>query len=168
MGKALQERIKQNKFDSVHQEALLNILVCGYHIRQIVDDVCNKYGITMTQYNVLRILKGGEPEGYPRYEILKRMLEPAPDVTRIIDRLVKIDLVERHLTKADRRLSMTRITKKGLVLLEIINPVINSLNHEIMTGAISATEATSLSELLEKVYTHQMQMGYSLIEGPTL
>ena len=151
MGTVLKRRLKQSHFESTAQEALLNILVCSNHIRSRIEAVCLKQGITHAQFNVLRILNGKYPEGYPRGDIINRMIEPAPDVTRLIDRLIKQGLVKRFTSDQDRRLSLTKITKKGRGVLKKINPKIDSL-FKIVSDKINKTERKQLSVLLEKIY----------------
>ena len=151
MGKILSKRLKQTKFESAEQEAILNILVASNHIKSIVETTCSKFGISLSQFNVLRILNGKYPEGYPRCDIISRMIDPAPDVTRLIDRLIKEKLVERYSSREDRRLSLTRITKKGKLLLKKIKPEIDSLNN-IISSNLNKTERKQLTTLLEKVY----------------
>ena len=97
MGRILSKRLKQTKFESAEQEVILNILVASNHIKSIVETACSNFGISLSQFNVLRILNGKYPEGYPRCDIISRMIEPAPDVTRLIDRLIKRKLVERFI-----------------------------------------------------------------------
>ena len=151
MGKILSKRLKQERFESVEQEAILNILVASNHIKSMVETACSKYGVSLSQFNVLRILNGKYPEGYPRCDVISRMIEPAPDVTRLIDRMIKEKLVERYSSLEDRRLSFSRITKKGKALLKKIKPEIDSLNN-IISDNLSNTEKKQLSILLEKVY----------------
>ena len=79
------------------------------------------------------------------------MIEPAPDVTRLIDRLLKDKLVERFNSKTDKRLSMTRITEKGFKLIEKLRPDIESLGSYVAT-ALTNAEKKILSDLLEKIY----------------
>jgi len=152
MGTVLKRRLKQSKFESAEQEAVLNILVCSNHIKSRIETVCLKYGITQAQFNVLRILNGKYPEGYPRCDIISRMVEPAPDVTRLIDRLIKQGLVERYTSDKDRRLSIARITKKGRNVLKRIKPKIDSL-FSIVSNKLNKTERKQLSILLEKIYS---------------
>src|SRR5690606_26699126 len=143
--------LKQSRFESLDQEVALNLFVAAYFLRSKHEAVMNKYGLTMPQYNVLRILKGVYPEGHPRCDIISRMIEPAPDVTRIIDRLMKEKLVERFNSIEDKRLSMTRITEKGIKLLEKANPEVQALGNYI-SSTLSSTEKKILSDLLEKIY----------------
>jgi DNA-binding MarR family transcriptional regulator len=151
MGDQLKKWLKQTQFENLDQEVALNIFVTSYFLRSKHDEVMGKYGLTMPQYNVLRILKGVYPDGYPRCEIITRMIEPAPDVTRIIDRLLKDKLVERFNSKEDKRLSMTRITDKGITLLEKSNPEVQALGSYI-SSTLKNSEKKDLSDLLEKVY----------------
>ena len=151
MGKILSKRLKQKKFESVEQEAVLNILVASSHIKLKVETACARFGISLSQFNVLRILNGKYPEGYPRGDIISRMIEPAPDVTRLIDRLIKANLVERYYSSEDRRLSLARITQKGQSLLKKIKPEIDALNG-LVSNNLNKTESKQLCTLLEKIY----------------
>ena len=151
MGEKLKQWLKQSKFENIDQETTLNIFVTAYFLRSKYEDVMKKFGLTMPQYNLLRILRGIYPGGHPRCEIIDRMIEPAPDVTRIIDRLIKEKLVERFGSESDKRLSMTRITEKGINLLEKAHPEIEALGFYI-SSALSVSEKKTLSDLLEKIY----------------
>jgi DNA-binding MarR family transcriptional regulator len=151
MGEKLKQWLKQSKFESLDQEVALNLFVTAYFLRSKHEEVMNKYGLTMPQYNVLRILKGVYPDGHPRCEIIERMIEPAPDVTRIIDHLIKDKLVERFNSDTDKRLSMTRITQKGIKLLDKAQPDVQSLETYI-SSTLSNAEKKTLSDLLEKIY----------------
>jgi DNA-binding MarR family transcriptional regulator len=110
-----------------------------------------KFNITETQYNVLRILKGVYPNGHARCEIASRMIERASDITRIIDRLEKQGLVKRDRTTKDRRISITRITKKGLKVVNDIKPLIEN-EHKLITKNLTENECKELSRLTEKLY----------------
>lgn len=151
MGEKLKQWLKQSKFESLDQEVALNLFVTSYFLRSKHEAVLSRYGLTMPQYNVLRILKGVYPKGHPRCEIISRMIEPAPDVTRIIDRLIKDKLVERFNSPEDKRLSMTRITEKGIKLLDKAHPEIQALGSYI-SETLSNSEKKILSDLLEKIY----------------
>ena len=156
MGKKLKQWLKQDKFENLDQEVLLNLLVTSYFLRSKHEAVMSKYGLTMPQYNVLRILNGIYPEGHPRFEIISRMIEPAPDVTRIIDNLIKDKLVERYNSSTDKRLSMTRITEKGIKLLNQVHPEVKALGKYI-SSALTNIEKKTLSEILEKIYEEQVE-----------
>ena len=151
MGEGIRRRLHQQRFASAQQEALLNVMVAANHVREQSERVMRAHGITLPQYNVLRILRGVHPDGHPRYEIAARMLDRAPDVTRIIDRLEEKRLVERDRGQADRRHSVTRITREGLKLLEKIDPEI-ARAFEPMEARLIQRDARELSRLCELVY----------------
>jgi DNA-binding MarR family transcriptional regulator len=151
MGEILKTRLKQSKFSSIEQEVVLDLLVAANYLHSELEKICGGFKITLAQFNVLRILKGAHPDGYPRGEIIRRMVEPAPDVTRLIDRLIKEGLVERFNIEADRRLSLARITKKGIVLLNRINPEIDKFLLDY-PSVLTKSEKEILSSLLEKLY----------------
>lgn len=156
MGEALKNRLKQSKFENSEQEVVLNIFVTANFLRMKNDEIFGKYGLTTPQYNVLRILKGKHPEGYPRCDIISRMMDQAPDVTRLIDRLLKEDLVERFNSDTDRRLSLTRITEKGLLLLNRIKPELDEI-QKLVSESLTKEERIKLSELLEKIYCNHIK-----------
>lgn len=151
MGRILRQRIKQARFDSPAHEALLNLLVAAAYVRQIVDEAVETHGITQAQYNVLRILRGAHPNGYPRGEIATRMIDRAPDVTRLIDRLERRGLVERARSLTDRRQSLTVITGKGLELLARLDPLVAKV-HKELARRLSATDLRQLSRICERIY----------------
>ena len=153
VGEPLKKRLKQSRFESPFHEAMLNLMVATAHLRDRVERMCERHQITSAQYNVLRILRGAHPEGYPRCEIAQRMVERAPDVTRLIDRLEEQELVERGRSDADRRLSVTRITRKGLDLLDRMQPDAEAV-HRALAARLTPEQATELSRLCESLYEH--------------
>ena len=155
MGEILKRRLKQQKFSSIEHEGLLNLFIASNYLHSKLDTICNRYQITIAQFNVMRILKGAHPEGYPRGEIIRRMVEPAPDVTRLIDRLVKDGFVERYNTKEDRRLSLARITKKGINHLSKINPEVDKFILKY-SSTLSKPEKEMLSSICENLYANEI------------
>jgi DNA-binding MarR family transcriptional regulator len=151
MGEKLKQRLKQDKFISTGHEAVLNLFLANNFIKKKIDDVCARYGITSAQYNVLRILRGISPDGYPRCEIIPRMIDQAPDVTRIIDNLEKQGLILRENSPEDRRLSITKITKKGLALLKEMDRDVTFVNSSL-SNSLTEAEIKQLSEICEKIY----------------
>lgn len=154
MGEALKKRVKQARFNSPAQEALINLLIAASHIREQLDSACSEFGITHGQYNVLRILRGANPNGYARNEIAERMVEKAPDVTRLVDRLEGQGLVKRDRSDEDRRQSITRITQKGLDLLVQVDEQIKQV-HEDFRSRLSVKDCEQLSRLCEGIYGEQ-------------
>jgi DNA-binding MarR family transcriptional regulator len=151
MGDALRNRIQQTRFESAAQEAWLNLLVAADHLRARTERLCSEFGISASQYNVLRILRGVHPEGHSRCEIARRMIERAPDVTRLIDRMEKRGWVERDRSERDRRLSISRITAAGLELLERIGPRLEVAQREF-AARVPSEDCRELSRICEAIY----------------
>jgi DNA-binding MarR family transcriptional regulator len=151
VGDVLKARIKQERFESPLQEALLNLLVAAGYVRARFERVCGEHGITDGQYNVLRILRGASPSGLSRCDIAVRLVERAPDVTRLVDRLEQQGLVERARSEADRRLSISRITDAGLALLDHMEPAIRA-EHDHFAERLSLRDRRELSRICEGIY----------------
>ena len=153
MGVALERRLKQRPIKDPVIEGLLNLLVAGAALNEQFDALYGRFGLTTSGFNVLRILYG-QPEGHPRGEIGQRMVNRAPDVTRLIDRLARRGLVKRVREKADRRLSVTQITPKGVALMQKIEPEIDEYRSR-MSPKLSVAEWKKLSEFLERIYANE-------------
>ena len=104
-------------FTSLEQEVFLNLLRTSAVLEHKAADALKPYGLTLTQYNVLRILRGAGPAGLCRHEVLARMLTPVPDATRLLDRLEGCGLVSRTRSTEDRRLVASSLTDRGRELL---------------------------------------------------
>ena len=151
MGEILKKRLKQPKFQGPDQEAILNLMVTVSYIEDIFTKSCAEHGISHQQYNILRILRGVHPNGHPCGEIADRMLSRAPDITRRLDRLVKLGLVQRDRLDEDRRVVISRITPKGLELLKGMDSEVQKGNG-IITQRLSPSECLEISRLCEKIY----------------
>lgn len=151
MGEALKKRLRQERFQSPAQEAMLNLFVASDYLHQRAERICSGLGITLAQFNVLRILRGAHPGGYPRCDILRRMVERAPDVTRLVDRLEAQGLALRDRSEEDRRLSITRIAPAGLELLEKMEPGIDQL-ASFFAERVSRRDCRELSRICEGIY----------------
>ena len=143
---SVRSRIKQSRFQSVAHEAMIGVQVAAAYWEQRVGDLFARYGVTLDQYNVLRILRGAHPDGHPRYEIIDRLIRRAPDVTRLLDRLERQGLVERVRSREDRRLSITRITEKGIALLDAIEPERRAIQDEV-AGRLPEADLRELARL---------------------
>src|SRR5258706_7915705 len=118
MAPNLQAELKQNvPFTSREQEAYLALLRTTDALESQVEAKLKEFGLTGTQYNALRILRGAGREGIPCSEIGERMITRDPDVTRLLDRLQKRGLVKRTRGQQDRRVVCGKITAAGLKLL---------------------------------------------------
>ena len=154
MGNILNQRLQMARTAGAGHEAVLNLLVAAGHLRERMDRMCEAHGITSGQYNVLRILRGVRREGYARCEIARRMIERAPDVTRLIDRLETRGLVERDRSSEDRRRSLTRITDKGSRLIERMQPEVDALDRHV-EARLSPRDRKELSRILEQLYANE-------------
>jgi len=141
-------RIQQRRFKGAADEAVVSLLVAAVHLEQAADTVIERHGITGDQYNVLRILRGVHPGGHPRCEVARRMIHPSPDVTRMLDRLVRRGLVARVQDPADRRLSVATITNAGLTLLERIDPELESV-QQAATAVLTPAQLRQLARLCD-------------------
>ena len=101
---------------------MLGLLKTGDVVRRFLATVAEPHGITLQQYNVLRILRGAGREGLPTLEIAERLIEQAPGVTRLLDRLETKGLVKRERCPMDRRQITCRITRRGGSLLDAGEP----------------------------------------------
>jgi DNA-binding MarR family transcriptional regulator len=151
MGEGLKKWLKMDKEIPLRESVDLNIRVASALLEGKFNSFSEKFNITISQYNVLRILKGVYPEGHARCELASRMIERSPDITRLIDRLEKQGLVERDRNAEDRRMSITRITKKGLKIIDEIDPMVEK-GHTETTKNLTDAECKELSRLLEKYY----------------
>ncbi|MCC6348559.1 MAG: MarR family transcriptional regulator [Candidatus Eisenbacteria bacterium] len=155
MGRTLHKRLLSEKFDGPVQEAILNLWVTASFVRGLYDGVFEDADLTMTQYNVLRILNGAHPEGYCRAEVARRMLDRASDLTRLIDRLVRRGLVQRGRSERDGRHSVARITPRGRQLLALTQPRVRAV-EQAFAGRLTEDEALELSRLCEKIYGEEV------------
>ena len=151
MSESLGRRLLQAKFEGPHHEALLAVMLANAALDSMMDEVFDGSGITQPQYNVLRILNGVHPGSHSRGEIARRMVRRAPDLTRMLDRLVRMGLVERGKGEKDHRQSLAKITDKGRELLEQLRPKVQRMN-QLLADRMSPDEARQLVALLERVY----------------
>jgi DNA-binding MarR family transcriptional regulator len=145
----LQRELKKKRpFDSPEQEAILNILRTNDQFENRLGRLFREYGLTSSQYNVLRILRG-EGKPMPSLEIADRMIQVVPAITGLIDRLEKQGLVARRRCEEDRRVVYVEITDKALGLLTQLDKPLAKL-HQSLIGHLSRQELQELSRLLEK------------------
>src|SRR5258707_15008458 len=115
---SLATALKQNRpFVSLEQEVYLSMLRTASELSYAVDQFFRPFGITSSQYNVLRILRGAGADGLCRNEISERMVTATPDMSRLLDRMEKAGWVTRERAEGDRRQVSTHITKSGMELL---------------------------------------------------
>jgi DNA-binding MarR family transcriptional regulator len=144
----LRDEIQQTKpFTSLQEEALLNIVRTSAAMTDEMEDLLKARGITNTQYNVLRILRGAEPDGLCRNELRDRMLTRMPDVTRLLDRMEQAGLVARSRDNEDRRLVSTRITAAGRKVVDELDAPVQGF-HQRRMAHVSEEQLQALIDLL--------------------
>ena len=147
----LQREIRQRKpFPSVAQEAVVSVMRTAELLRRRMAAVVEPSGITVQQFNVLRILRGGGPDGMPTLEVGARMIEHTPGITRLMDRLESKGLVRRQRCPKDRRQHLCWITQQGLDLLTDLDEPIVRHSHDALEG-LARDEQTALVRLLDQV-----------------
>ncbi len=138
------------KFRSREQEAAVGLLRTADAVKRHFSGVIEPHGITLQQYNVLRILRGAGPDGLPTLSVGQRMIEHTPGVTRLIDRLEKKNFVVRVPCPTDRRRVYCRITEEGRTLLAELDEPINRADAQAVS-VLAPSDLDSLIELLNRV-----------------
>lgn len=147
----IHEEIKQRRpFPSLAQEAFVALLRTTDMARQVAIDCIGPHGVTLQQYNVLRILRGAEPDGLPTLDIAETMIEKAPGITRLLDRLEAKRLVARERCPTDRRQVTCRISRMGLELLAKLDPLVDRADESITRGLTRAEQRTFVA-LLDRI-----------------
>lgn len=147
----LLREIRQSKpFRSKGQEVLVALLRTADVVRRAISRVLEPYDITPQQYNVLRILRGAGEQGLPTLEIADRMIEQAPGVTRLLDRLEAKGWVRRQRCSEDRRQVLCWLTPAGLDLVTRLDEPVESADAEAV-AALSPEDQDHLLRLLDVV-----------------
>ena len=145
------EELQQNKpFQYIEEEAFLNVQRTADVLMQALLAVLKPCGLSATQYNVLRILRGASSGGMTCKDIGGRMITPDPDITRLLDRLEKRNLVNRNRARDDRRFVTIQITSQGLELLNQLDGPIRELQVQLF-HELGQQRVLQLVNLLEDV-----------------
>ena len=144
----IEDEIK-SKFKNDYHKLVVNIHLTSARVGEQMENEMKKYGITMTQYNVLRILRGQNQKPVSVGLIKERMIERNSDVSRIIDRLVKKNLIQRTENQKDRRQKDVLISDEGLRVLAELDSFEDLIEKKL--GHLSKKEVKTLNELLDKV-----------------
>ncbi len=141
---------RKRDLPSLEARVFVALLTAADRLSQDAEQLVKAYGLTGTQYNVLRILRGAEPAGLPCKGIGDRMISHDPDMTRLLDRMDKRGLITRERQTDDRRVIKTRITAQGLDILKKIDTPIQEL-HKRQFLHMGATRLKTLAAALEEV-----------------
>lgn len=148
--KSLRDELKMAKpFKSVEEEAILSVARTAAVLDHANAEALKPHDLTPTQYNVLRILRGAGDAGLCRNAVGERLITRVPDVTRLLDRMEDAGLISRQ-RGSDRRFVTTRITDKGLKLLDRIDRELPAI-HRRQLGHVAPKRLRELIELLEEV-----------------
>lgn len=145
----LEKLITQKTFENENQRGLISLIFIGNWITSRHQQFFKRYGITMQQFNILRILRGQHPQAASINILKERMLDKMSDVSRLVERLRKADLVERKNSEMDRRAVDVRINDKGLQLLKLIDTEIKQLDNTLQS--LNEKEVIQLNKLLDKM-----------------
>lgn len=151
----LERRLKSRPIADQAYRAVMNLQIANAHYEAEFAATLGAEALSPSAYNVLRILKG-RPDGHPRGEISKRLIFLNADVTRIIDRLTRRGLVERVRSSSDRRLSLTRLTARGLKVVARLDAPIAALIDRYRRK-LPARELQELNRLLEALYADHVE-----------
>ncbi len=146
----LSERLHQSRFPSPANEAILNVLVTASWLSGEISAALSEHGITMAQYNALRILRGSHPERLTCSTVGERLLDRTPDVTRLLDRLERAGLAERVRAEHDRRVVHVGITERGVALLDAAKPAMEALEARLAETA-AEDDFRAINALLERL-----------------
>lgn len=149
MAKHLLEEIKQSKpFERPGDEAMLSIVRTASVLEHATNELLRPFGLTTTQYNVLRILRGAGAAGLCGKEIGERMVSRVPDVSRLLDRMESMGLIGKERDASDRRHVTARLTAKGRrTLAEATTPELVDLGRKRM-ARLSGRTIEALTEAL--------------------
>ncbi len=144
----IEKDIQQTSFRNEHQKLGINIMYTANWLNEKIASILSQEDITQQQYNILRILLGAD-KPLSTLQIRARMLDKMSDTSRIVDRLVAKELVEKNTCPTDKRLVDVTLTKKGLAILEKLD----QLNHHLdsLMKGISEKEASTMNQLLDQL-----------------
>lgn len=148
MASLKQEIVQQRPFSSMEEETLLNLLRTSDCLNRAFQRTTRQWGVTSTQYNVLRILRGAQPRGLTCSAVGSRMITAEPDITRLMARLKAMKLVRQQRDRHDRRMIWTQISDAGLELLRQMDPVVDRAPRDLL-GHLSRSEHAKMIRLLE-------------------
>lgn len=164
----LQKELQQRKpFPSQHAEAFLSLVRTADQMQHELRLRLKPYGITETQYNSLRILRGAGKQGLTCAEVGARLVSQAPDITRLMERLERLGLVRRERGVKDRRMVLTKITGAGLQRLKELDPAVTNTVNALLAH-LSKDELESMIYLLERVRWNMNISGQAHDPRPTV
>lgn len=152
MSPSLQNELKKRgPFDSLEQEAMLALMRTSDLLENRLARLLREYGLTLTQYNVLRILRG-EGKALPCLEVADRMIQVAPAITRVVDQLLKLELITKTQSDSDRRVYEIELTPTATKLLKKMDKPVLDLHGKLMTK-VTKSDLRAMLRILEVIRT---------------
>ena len=146
------EELKQSRpFATSAEEALVSVLRSAAVLRHALGQQLDRFGLSLAQYNVLRILRGAGADGLPTLAVRARLVEEAPGITRLIDKLESATLVRRDRSGKDRRTVRCHVTPAGLALLAQADEQVRAVHEIVANGLPNEADRIVLVELLARV-----------------
>ncbi len=145
---SLEKDIHQSNFRSEHQKLRVNLIFTYNWVMEGARKFYDQADLTPQQYNILRILRGAA-KPLSTLQIRQRMLDKMSDTSRIVDRLIKKDLVKKVVCETDRRLVDVTITDKGKHLLSTLDETMTEMDEQL--NGLTIEESKTLNELLDKL-----------------
>src|SRR6185503_18887692 len=148
---AIQTELRQSKpFRSIAQEATIALLRTASVVNRALARVVEPYGLSLAQYNALRIIRGSGTGGIPTLSIRERMIEEGTTITRLLDKLEGALLIRRERSLPDRRQVLCFVTDGGRKLLDSLDPLVNAADEEAV-ASLSQSELERFIDLLDAV-----------------
>lgn len=152
-GRTLQEELQQSRpFRSQSQEATIALMRTASVVSRRFARLVEPHGLSLAQYNVLRILRGAGDDGLPTLAIRDRMIDEGSTVTRLLDKLEKASLVSRDRSRPDRRQVLCKITAQGGALLAMLDPQIDAADLTTM-AMLTSEQLDALLSILTRIRT---------------
>ena len=156
---AIQRELRQTKpFRSVAQEATVALLRTASVVSRVAARVIEPAGISLAQYNALRIIRGAGAGGIPTLSIRDRMIDEGTTITRLLDKLDEAGLIRRERSLPDRRQVMCFVTDKGRDFLDDLDPRVNAADEEAIR-ALSPVQLEQFIELLDLIRASNAERG---------
>ena len=149
----LQEELQMSKLPAPGVQLMLQLMLTREAVVRVQERLFEAHGLTIQQYNVLRIVRGGPTKGHPIYEIERRMIYRFANVTRLVDRLELQGLLKRVADPKDRRVSRVVITPKGRRLMERLDEPVQSMAARL-TSCCDEAECLDMANHLERLREH--------------
>jgi DNA-binding MarR family transcriptional regulator len=163
---SLEQALKTSKFQSPAHRAVVNLLFTASYVRKVHNHLLKRYGLTIPQYNVLRILRGCHPQPATVRMIAERMIDENSNASRVVDKLKDKGLVSRFTSELDRRLVDINITPKGMEVLREIDAISGEFGCA-MEAALNEQEIDELNRLLDTFRDYGVSSGHGLDDCDT-